>query len=309
MKEYLANFLKGFAIGAANVIPGVSGGTIALITGIFERLIDAIKAFDIKALRLLLKGKIKEFIEYTDLIFLLTVALGAVVSIFSLAKLLDYLFTYYPIFVWSYFFGLIAASVYYVGKTIDKITISVIISFIVGTIIAVVVTILHPGQPNDNWLYLILCGIISISSMILPGLSGSYVLILMGNYKLIVIDAINNLDLKILIPFAIGAAVGIIAFANILSILYKKYKNETIALLTGFILGSLSILWPWKHHYDLNHHLIPTDKFGHLLIHTKGVYFKNYIPAADNMLLWAILIAIAGVLTLVLIENWANKKK
>ncbi len=309
MKEHIANFLKGFAIGAANVIPGVSGGTIALITGIFERMINAIKAFDIKALKLLLKGKIKEFIEYTDFIFLLTLAFGGIVSIFSLAKLLDYLFTYYPIFVWAYFFGLIAASVYYVGKTIDKITVPVIISFIAGAIIAVIVTIMHPGKANDNWLYLILCGIISISSMILPGLSGSYVLILMGNYKLIVIDAINNLDLKILIPFAIGAAVGIIAFANILSILYKKYKNETIALLTGFILGSLSILWPWKHHYDLNHQLIPTDKFGHLLIQTKGVYFKNYFPEADAMLLWTILIAVSGALTLVLIESWANKKK
>lgn len=309
MKEHIANFFKGFAIGAANVIPGVSGGTIALITGIFERLINAIKSFDLKALRLLLKGRVKEFIEYTDLIFLISIGIGMIISIFSLAKILEYLFNYYPIFIWSYFFGLIAASVYYVGKTIDKITISVIIWFFVGSFIAFIITIIHPGQANDNWLYIILCGILSISSMILPGLSGSYVLILMGNYKLIVIDAINTLNLKILIPFAFGAVVGLFAFAHLLSLLYKKFKNQTIALLTGFILGSLSILWPWKYSFDLDHNIIPTDRFGHLLINTSAVYFKNYLPKVDTTFILAIVIAILGTLTLIFLETWANKKQ
>ena len=307
MREHIANFFKGFAIGAANVIPGVSGGTIALITGIFERLINAIKSFDLKALKLLLKGKIKEFIDYTDFIFLVVIGIGMVTSIFSLARLLDYLFTYYPIFIWSYFFGLIGASVYYVGKTISRVTLGVVLWFVIGAGIAIIVTLIHPGHPNDNWLYLILCGIISISSMILPGLSGSYVLILMGNYKLIVIDAINNLDMRILIPFGVGVVIGLIGFAHILSILYKKYKDQTIAALTGFILGSLSILWPWKHSYDLNHNLIPTDRFGHLLQQADAVYFKNYLPALDSTLLWAVIIAIAGALTLILLESWANK--
>ncbi len=307
MREQIANFLKGFAIGAANVIPGVSGGTIALITGIFERLVDAIKSFDLKALRLLLKGKIKEFVEYTDLVFLIVLGIGAVVSIFTFAKLLDYLFTYYPIYLWAYFFGLIAASVFYVAKTIDKVTVAVVISFIVGAAIAYGVTVIRPGHPNDNFWYLILCGIISISSMILPGISGSYVLILMGNYKLVVIDAINTLDLRILVPFAIGAAVGIVAFANLLSYLYKRYKNETIALLTGFILGSLSILWPWKHSYDIDHNLIPADKYGHLLTDAKAVFFKNYFPQIDSIFLWAVVFAILGFVTLVIIETWAQK--
>ncbi len=306
MNELLSNFLKGFAIGAANVIPGVSGGTIALITGIFERLINSIKSFDLKALKLLLKGRIKEFVQYTDFIFLMELALGAVVSIFTLAKLLDYLFVNYPVFIWSYFFGLIAASVFYVGKTVDKVTISVVVSFIVGAIIAYGVTVVRPGHPNDNFWYLILCGIISISSMILPGISGSYVLILMGNYKLVVIDAINNLDLRILVPFAIGAAIGIIAFANLLALLYKKYKNQTIALLTGFILGSLSILWPWKYSYDLNHNLIPTDQYGKLLTHAKAVFFKNYFPHIDKIFFWAVFYAILGFLTLVIVEAWAS---
>ncbi len=306
MNEFVSNFLKGFAIGAANVIPGVSGGTIALITGIFERLINSIKSFDLKALKLLLHGRIKEFVQYTDFIFLVQLAIGAVVSIFTLARILDYLFVNYPVFIWAYFFGLIAASVYYVGKTIERVTLSVVISFFVGAIIAYGITVVRPGHANDNFWYLILCGIISISSMILPGISGSYVLILMGNYKLIVIDAINNLDLRILVPFAIGAAVGIVAFANLLSLLYKKYKNQTIALLTGFILGSLSILWPWKYSYDLNHNLIPTNEFGKLLTDTKAVFFKNYFPHIDKIFFWAVLFAILGFLTLVVIEAWAK---
>ena len=307
MKENIANFFKGFAIGAANVIPGVSGGTIALITGIFERLINSIKSFDLEALRLLLKGKFKEFARHTDLVFLIWITIGAVVSIFSFAKLLDFLFTNYPIFIWSYFFGLIGASVYYVGKTIDKITTGVVIAFVVGLAIAIGVTMIHPTHSNDNPFYVFLCGVVSITSMILPGLSGSYVLILMGNYHLIVIEAINNLDLSILIPFALGAAVGIIAFAHVLAWLYKRYKDQTIALLTGFILGSLSILWPWKYSYDINHNLIPADKFGKLLSDSEAFFYKAYFPHLDMNFVIALLIAAAGALTLVLIERAANK--
>ncbi len=306
MKENIANFFKGFAIGAANVIPGVSGGTIALITGIFERLINSIKSFDLEALRLLLKGKFKEFARHTDLVFLIWITIGAVVSIFSFAKLLDFLFTNYPIFIWSYFFGLIGASVYYVGKTIDKITTGVVIAFVVGLAIAIGVTMIHPTHSNDNPFYVFLCGVVSITSMILPGLSGSYVLILMGNYHLIVIEAINNLDLSILIPFALGAAVGIIAFAHVLAWLYKRYKDQTIALLTGFILGSLSILWPWKYSYDINHNLIPADKFGKLLSDSEAFFYKAYFPHLDMNFVIALLIAAAGALTLVLIEKAAN---
>ncbi len=309
MREHIANFLKGFAIGAANVIPGVSGGTIALITGIFERLIDAIKAFgDPQTYKLLFKGKLKDFAKHTDLVFLIVLTVGAAVSILTLARLLDYLFTNYPVFIWSYFFGLIAASVYYVGKTIDRIDVWVVLSFIAGVAIAYGVTIIRPGQANDNIWYLMLCGVISISSMILPGISGSYVLILMGNYQLI-LQAINNLDMHILVPFAIGAGFGLLAFAHLLSLLYKRYKNQTIALLTGFILGSLSVLWPWKHSYDINHNFIPADRYGKLLTDAKAVFFENYLPKFDTTVVWAIVLAVLGVVTLVLIENWANRYK
>ena len=160
-------------MGAANVIPGVSGGTIALITGIFERLINSIKSFDLKAIKLLFKLKIKEFIVHTDLYFLIAVIFGILIAIISLARLFDYLFTNFPIYIWAYFFGLVIASVYFVGKTVQKWTISVIITFVIGTIIAVLISVLSPASENNGFIYLILCGVAAICRMILPGLSGS----------------------------------------------------------------------------------------------------------------------------------------
>ena len=307
MKEKIINFLKGFAIGFANVIPGVSGGTIALITGIFERLIDSMKSFDIQALRLLLKGKFKEFEKHTDFIFLMVVLFGVAVSIFTFAKILSYLFDNYPIFIWSYFFGLILASVWFVGKTVEKWTFSVILSFLIGTAIAVGITILKPAEANDSFWYLFLSGIVAICSMILPGLSGSFVLILMGVYELI-LNAVNDLNIKILLPVAIGAVVGLIAFSHFLSWIYKKFRNQTIALLTGFILGSLSILWPWKHSLDKNHNIIPTNEFGKLLSDTKVYFYEKYFPQLDWIFFTAVVLAILGFLTIWLLESYSNKQ-
>lgn len=324
LKEAIVNFSKGFAMGAANVIPGVSGGTIALITGIFERLIDSLKSFDLKALKLLFKGKFKEFAEYTDFWFLLIVFFGAVVSIMTFAKVLDYLFVNYPIFIWSYFFGLILASVYFVGKTVEKWTFSVITFFVLGVATAVIITILNPAKENDSFWYLLLCGIIAISSMILPGLSGSFVLILLGNYHLVMIDAVNNLSnalegdfstfmqaMKIILPVAIGVVVGLLAFSYFLSWIYKKYKNQTISTLTGFILGSLAILWPWKKSYDSAGNLINTDKFGKLLTsgNVQVFSYKRILPEIDSVFFIAVIIAIAGVATIWLIEKFASNKE
>ncbi len=216
LKVHLALFLKGFAMGAANVIPGVSGGTLALITGIFERLINAIKSFNGVAINLLFKGKIRDLVKHLDLYFLIAVFVGMVTSVFSIAKLLKYLFKNYPVFIWAFFFGLILASVYYVGKTINKWSVSVIVVFIVGASVAFFISMLNPATQNDSFYYLIICGVVAICSMILPGLSGSFILILLGNYELVMIHAVNNLDLKILIPVMIGAIGGLIAFSHIL---------------------------------------------------------------------------------------------
>lgn len=306
IKIYLNLALKGFAMGAANVIPGVSGGTIALITGIFERLIDAIKSFDTTAIKLLFKGKIKPFIQHVDLYFLVAVFSGAVASVVSLAKLLDFLFANYPIYVWAFFFGLILASVYYVGKRIEKWNGSVIITFILGTAVAIAISVLNPAAQNDSFYYLIICGIVAICSMILPGLSGSFILILLGNYELVMIQAVNNLDFKIIIPVMIGAIGGLIAFSHILSWIYKKYKDQTISILTGFILGSLAILWPWKHQ------IYKLDMAGNYLLKdgekiVQG--YTRYMPESfNNEVFIAIALMISGIITIYLIEKVAIKQ-
>lgn len=297
-KEYISHALKGMAMGVANVIPGVSGGTIALITGIFERLINAIKSFNISALKLILKGDFKGFAKHTDLWFIVSIFFGIFVAILSIAKIFDYLFVEYPVYIWSFFFGLILASVYFVGKTIDKWGAGVIISFLIGTAGAMMFTFMTPASENDSFLYLMLCGAIAMCSMILPGLSGSFVLILLGNYKLIFIDAVNDLNTAILIPVAIGAGGGILAFSHLLSWLYKKFKNQTIALLTGFILGSLGIIWPWKTPIEETF----ADK-------VKVVGYDFFLPAMNTEFFIALFIIILGIASIWLMESQANKLK
>ncbi len=307
MIKYIILFFKGLGMGAANVIPGVSGGTIALITGIFERLINSIKSFNFKSIKLLFTGKFKEFVKYTDLYFLIAIIAGIVVAIVTLARLFDFLFENYPVYIWSYFFGLVLASVYFVGKTVSKWTVSVIITFIIGTAIAIIISLLNPAIENKNFFYLIVCGVAAICSMILPGLSGSFILFIMGNYKLVAIDAINNVDIKILTPVLIGAVGGLLAFSHILSWVFKKYRNETISLLTGFILGSVSILWPWQKNIFL------LDELGNQIL-KKGepivISYERILPEALNSQFFiAIGFIILGILSIWVIEKSAETKK
>ncbi len=307
MKNHLTLLLKGVAMGTANIIPGVSGGTIALITGIFERLINAIKSFDIKAIRLLLKGRFSEFAKHTDLWFLLVLFAGVALAIISLARVFDYLFHQYPIYIWSYFFGLLLASIYFVGKTVSKWNTSVIISFIVGTGIALSLSFMNPATENSDTLYVFLCGAVSICSMILPGISGSFVLILMGNYQLVAIDAINNLRFEIIIPFALGAAVGLLGFSYILSWIFKKFRDQTISLLTGFILGSLGVIWPWKKAVYM------LDAAGNTLIKKGEPVVERYLmtlPETFNTEFFiAIFIMIVGIASIWIIEKYAAAKQ
>ena len=306
VKDYILLFLKGMGMGAANVIPGVSGGTIALITGIFEKLIDSIKSFDLKAAQLLLKFKIKDFIKHTDLLFLIAVLSGAVVSVFSLAKILEFLFANYPIYVWAFFFGLILASVFFIGRTIGKWSLSVITTFIVGTGIAIALSTLNPATQNDSFLYLIICGVVAMCSMILPGLSGSFVLILLGNYELVMIQAVSNIEIRILFPVAIGAGGGIIIFSHLLSWVYKKYKDQTISILTGFILGSLAILWPWKN--EIFRH----DEAGNAILKNGEKIIQGYERFVPNTLTTEVWVAIIwmfiGIVSIWIIEKTANKQ-
>ncbi len=321
MLKHILLFLKGFAMGLANVIPGVSGGTVAFLTGIFERLIKALKSFDATAVKLLFGRRFKEFAKHTDLLFLIVLFSGVGASIFSLAKLLEILFAKYEIHVWAYFFGLILASVYYVGKTIEKINFSAILSFIIGCAVAVSLCVVTPATENSNFFYLILCGAVGCASMILPGLSGSFVLILMGNYELIMISAVSHLDFMILIPVAIGVLFGLIVFSRALGYLFDKFKNQTIALLTGFVLGSLGFIWPWKHKgillndgqiFYLNNGNLPMeieaiekfDSHGNPII----AGYDRYLPDFTPETFIAIALIILGIVTLCVIEELSKRK-
>ena len=248
MKKYVILILKGFSMGAANVIPGVSGGTIALITGIYEELIDSLKSFNIQALKLLLKGEFKTFISHINLKFLFAVFFGTALSIISLARVLEYFFKQNEQMVWSFFFGLIIASIYYVAKMINSWNISSIVFLLIGITFATSLAFLKPLSENSSSYYLFICGIVSVASMILPGLSGSYVLILMGNYHLIMLHSVSDpfSNLNILFPVILGSIIGFLTLSHSISYVIKKHYDSTISLLTGFIVGSLLIIWPWK---------------------------------------------------------------
>lgn len=305
MKDFIYNFLKGMGMGAANVIPGVSGGTIALITGIFERLINSIKSFNLTALKLFFTGKWKAFAEHVDLKFLVAVFLGIAAAILSVAKLFKFLFENYPVYIWAFFFGLIIASIYYVGRTVNKWNLGSILFFAIGTGIALLIAFGTPAQENHNFLYLILCGVVGTCSMILPGLSGSYVLLLMGNYEYVMIDAVNMLTtspwegIKILIPVVIGAVIGLLAFAHLLSWIFKNFHDQTVALLTGFILGSTPIIWPWKHA------ITSALKDGT----EKVVGYQWQWPAINTEFFIALVIMLLGAAIIIVTEQLATKKE
>ena len=306
MREHIAHFLKGFAMGVANVIPGVSGGTIALLTGIFERLINALKSFDVEAVRLLLKFKFKEFARHVDFGFLVAVFLGVGVSIISVAKLLEFLFQSYPVYVWSFFFGLILVSVWFVGKSIGKIDVPAIISFVAGAVVAFGLSVMNPATENTAFWYLIICGAVAICSMILPGLSGSFVLILMGNYQLIMIYAVSHFDMGIIIPVGIGVVVGLLAFSHFLSWLLSRYARQTMAVLTGFIFGSLGTIWPWKNPVYLMQDGVEVLKNGKPIIQSYQMYFPQEFSVEVVV---AILLMIAGMAALWALERSSEKAK
>ena len=306
MGHYLLLFLKGIAMGAANVIPGVSGGTIAFVTGIYEEFIDALKSFDFKAVRLALGMRWRELSQHLNLSFLVALFAGVAASLFTLGKLLDWLFTHYPVFVWSFFFGLIFASVYYVSKNVRHWTVAPIVAFIIGVAVALVLAALKPAEENDSFWYVAICGIVAICSMILPGLSGSFVLILMGNYQLVMLQAIPNLNLAIVFPFAIGAGVGFIALSHVISFLLRRYYDATLSLLTGFILGSLVIIWPWKEEIHL------TDERGELLLKDSAPIVQGYewsLPTLAHTTTWiAFAFVLLGIASVALLERTAATK-
>ncbi len=287
-------------MGAANVIPGVSGGTIALITGIYERLINAIKSFDPTALKLLLTRQWRAFWTAVDGTFLSALFAGIAVSIVSLAKLLEYLLEQHNTLTMAFFFGLILVSVYFVGKTVRQWSASSWVMLFIGTAIAIGIALLAPASENAAGFYVFLCGIVAICSMILPGLSGSFVLIIMGNYALI-LAAISSANLQILIPLALGCVFGMIVFSHLLAWIFKHYHDQTIALMTGFITGSLVVIWPWKN--AVIEMLSREGKPPKEII----TGYEWFFPAVtESTSLFALLLIIAGGLTIYLMEKFSN---
>ena len=296
-KDYLLLALKGMGMGAADVVPGVSGGTIAFIVGIYEELIDSIKSINLKTIKLFFTLRWVAFFKAINGSFLFSVLAGILISVFSLAKLITWLLETHPILVWSFFFGLVLASTYFVSKQIEIWDWKRWLSFVIGAGTAYYITIATPAQTPDSLLFIFMCGAIAICAMILPGISGSFILLLMGKYEFIM-NAVKSLDIVIIVIFAVGAAIGIILFSNLLSYLLKNFHDITISVLSGFMLGSLNKVWPWKETIQTF-----TDSHGNI----KPLIEQNVLP---NEYLWqAVLLMIIGFLMVYIIEKISGKKE
>lgn len=255
LKDYLLLFAKGLAMGGADVVPGVSGGTIAFISGIYEELIDSIKAINIDSIKVLLKGNVKTFWHQINGNFLAVLFVGVAISLISLASLVTYLMDHNPIQLWSFFLGLILISSIVILRQIKRWSAGVAIVGIIGIIASYLLTSMSPAQTSDSYLMIFISGAIAICAMILPGISGAFILLILGKYQLVV-GALSNLDFGIILVFMAGALFGILMFVRLISWLLHHYHNYTIAILAGFMMGSLNKIWPWKQvlEFRLNRH-------------------------------------------------------
>ena len=274
IKDYAVLTLKGMAMGAADVVPGVSGGTIAFIAGIYDELINSIKSINMHSLKLLFTGKIAAFWKAVNGNFLFALLLGIAISVFSLAKLITYLLLNEPVLVWSFFFGLVLASTWFVTKDIKGWNWKTVAGFVGGAVIAYYITVATPAETSTNLMFIFLCGAIAICAMILPGISGSFILVLLGKY-FYVMEAVKTLDLVVLGVFAFGAALGITSFSRVLSYALKNFRNITLSVLSGFMLGSLNKVWPWKevqklvsdgHEVMIEHNIAPNTEVAEAVV-------------------------------------------
>ena len=297
IRQYISTFFKGLAMGIVNVIP-VSSGTVSLIIGVFERFINSIKSLNLKAFKLLFKGEFSEFAKRTDIKFLLTLILGIMAGMILTAISLKAIFKKYEVFAYAFFIGLIIASVIYVFGMIGKKTPKMMILMSVAVLVSFYLSIKSNPYPNDNFLYLILCGIVGSLGMIVPGISGSHLMMVMGNYELIVTQALPQIaklstwgqGMMVLLPFIIGAVISIISISYLLSWLMKEYRNETLSVLCGFMIGSLPVVYPWKE-------VMP------------GMYdYSFHLPLMTSEFVVAVIMAVIGA-ALVLVLSHLSKKK
>jgi len=317
-------------MGAANKVPGVSGGIVAFVGGFYEEFIYSLQKINLKAFKLLFNGRFKSFYRYTNGTFLTLLITGMLISYFSISRLLDFFLEKKELYVWAAFFGMIIGSIYYIAKDFDGWNKKTIGAGLIGLVIGISISFLSPAKENDNLIFIFFCGIISVSGMTLPGLSGSFILIILGNYVLLLVDSVNSLydtfseifkgdfsfvnngkrlkTLKILAVFTLGSATGLVTLSHFLGYLLKHHKKVTTALIIGFITGSLGVLWPWKRT------IFKTDGLGNPLFDSNNdpiiLNYRRYWPNISEMETWgAIFFIIFGIFVLLSLDWYGRNRK
>ena len=322
-------FFKGLAMGGANKVPGVSGGMVAFVTGFYEELIFSFRRINGKALKLLFNGRFKSFVQYTNLQFLTLVMLGSMFSYFSVSLILDFFLKSYELYVWSWFFGMIIGSIYYISKDFNNWKTKNILALIIGISVGVFISFMTPAKENDNLWFVFVCGIIGVSGMTLPGLSGSFILILLGNYVLLLVDSVNVFGsvvksllsgdfevlkdqikiryLKIIAVFTAGSAFGLVFMSHILGYVLKRWHQIVTAVIIGFISGSLGIVWPWKKTiYKVDNDAFLLDQKGNKIIEN----YQRFIPDLSTQETWiSISFIIFGIALILMIDFYGRKRK
>lgn len=322
-------FFKGLAMGAANKVPGVSGGTVSFVLGFYEELIYSFQKVNLKALKLLISGKFRSFFQYTNAQFITLVMGGSMFSYFSISLILDYFLKHYELYVWSWFFGMIIGSIYYIGKDFGKWNRINFLNLIFGISLGLAISFLTPAKENDNLWFVFVCGIIGVSGMTLPGLSGSFILILLGNYVLLLVDSVNVLFniitslitgdfevlsdpikikyLKIIGVFTAGSAFGLVSISHLLGYVLKRWNKMVNAIIIGFITGSLGIVWPWKKTvYATSNEVFLIDKKGNKIVEN----YERFVPEFLNLeTILAILFIFLGVILILAIDYYDKRRE
>ena len=327
--DKLILFFKGIIMGAANKVPGVSGGTVSFVLGFYEEFIYSFQKFNLKAFKLILNGRFKSFLKYTNFQFICIIILGSVFSYFSVSLILDFFLKNFELYVWSWFFGMIIGSLYYIAKDFGDWSFKKIIFVIIGILIGLGISFLTPAKENDNLWFVFICGIIGVSGMTLPGLSGSFILILLGNYVLLLVDSVNvlsgvikdilsfNFDffkdplkiyyLKIIGVFTAGSAFGLVSLSHVLGYVLKRWHQLVTAIIIGFIAGSLGIVWPWKEKiFKIENQKLILDQQGNQVIEN----YQRYFPEINDLTTWfAIFYIFLGISLILVIDFYGRKIK
>jgi uncharacterized membrane protein len=320
--------LKGMAMGTANKVPGVSGGIVAYVAGFYEEFIYSFQKLNLKAVKLLIAGRVRSFLYYINARFLGLLLLGEAISYFTVSIGFDLLISYFPILVWALFFGMILGSIYYLSRNYDNWNRRNIFILIIGALIGVGTSLLDPATDNANLLFVFFCGMVSVTGMTLPGLSGSYILILLGNYVLLLVDSINaffetmvavvqldfswwndpvHMDLLVILGvFVLGSLAGLISLSHLLGWTFKHYRGETNAMIIGFITGSLGVVWPWKEE------IVRRNIDGEIFYDAAGdpilENYERYMPDIADVNTWIAIVLIAlGFGIVYLLDRYGNK--